>query len=457
MIIGITGNSGSGKTRFSNLLKEKYDANIIDADKIAKKMSLPGNDYYNDIVKEFGTDIVLEDKQINRRKLTDIIFNDDEKRNKLNSITYKYVVEEIKKLVNLSNSKVNIIDAPLLIEGNLNNLCDIVISILADESVKLERICLRDKIDIKNAKLRIEAQPNNDFYIKNSNLVIINNENSLEKQVDNIEDIIESDMIKNERIVVIVDNDVRIIQYKDLLDYNIVHAFTIKPLDFGSNNTYESKKKKVNENYDKLCKLLKIDSKNLLRAYQTHTNNIKEVKDEIGIFNSNFINVDGIVTSRKNKILSLSFADCMPIYLYDKKKHIVGNIHSGWQGTVKKISKKAIIFMKSQYNCNPEDIICVIGPTIRKCHFEVKQDVKDLFYNTFKYMDNIDNIIISNNKNSYYIDTVCINKNLFLEEGIKKENIIDCKICTVCNSRIIHSFRKDGVNAGRSTSIICLK
>ena len=106
----------------------------------------------------------------------------------------------------------------------------------------------------------------------------------------------------------------------------------------------------------------------------------------------------------------------------------------------------------------PEDIICVIGPTIRKCHFEVKQDVRDIFYNEFNYMQNIDDIIQYNARTkTYFIDTVVINKNLLQEEGIPEENIIDSKVCTYCNSNIIHSYRKEGEKSGRNTALICLK
>ncbi len=114
--------------------------------------------------------------------------------------------------------------------------------------------------------------------------------------------------------------------------------------------------------------------------------------------------------------------------------------------------------MKEKYNCDPKDIICVIGPTIRKCHFEVKQDVRDIFYKEFNYMKNINDIIKFNEKTkSYFIDTVEINKNLLREEGILEENIVDSKVCTVCNSNIIHSYRKEGEKAGRNTAIICLQ
>ena len=459
MVIGITGNSGSGKTSISKLLKEEFQTDIINADEIVKEMSMPGEVYYNEIIKVFGKDILLENREINKPKLADIIFNSNEKRDVLNSLTFKYIVEEIKKRADLSKSEIVIIDAPLLIESKLNEICDIVISVIADEDIKLKRICKRDNIDEKTALNRINAQHKNEFYIKKSNLVILNNNSNIEKQVEGIKELINSKILNNKEIVIIQNEDLKIMQFKKLLEYSdLTHAFTLKPFDFGSNDTYKEIKKEADNNYELVCNLLNIDSKNIIRPCQTHTNKIKEVNDEIGIFNKSFIDVDGLTTRKRGKVLSLSFADCTPIYLYDNNQKIIGNIHSGWQGTVKKIAKKTIEFMKEKYNSNPKDIICVIGPTIRKCHFEVKQDVRDIFYNEFKYMKNIDDIIKYNQETkSYFIDTVEINKNLLQEEGILQENIIDSKVCTFCNSNIIHSYRKEGEFSGRNTALICLK
>ncbi len=286
-ILGITGNSGSGKTLISKLLKDEYNANLIDADKIAKEISKQGMEYFNEIVKEFGKDVLLENGEINRAKLAEIIFADDKKRERLNTLTFKYVVEEIKEIVNLNGSKMQIIDAPLLIESGLNEICDIVISVIADEEVKVKRICKRDNIDEKIAKSRIKSQPKDDFYIKNSNYVIVNNNDSnIENHIKNIKEIVESQMIKSKETVIIQDGDVKLLKFKALLEYNniLTHAFTLKPLDFGSNDTYKNIKSKADSNYKSVCELLKLDSKNIIRPYQTHTNNIKEVNKEIRNF-----------------------------------------------------------------------------------------------------------------------------------------------------------------------------
>ena len=143
MVIGITGNSGTGKSEIAKLLAEKINAEIINADLVAKKLSEPGNIYNEKIVELFGEEI-LENKKINRKKLADIIYNNSQKRELLNNLTYIYVGNEIKHMVKLIKNQNVIIDAPLLFESGLDKICDFTIAVLADEKTKVERICKRD-------------------------------------------------------------------------------------------------------------------------------------------------------------------------------------------------------------------------------------------------------------------------------------------------------------------------
>lgn len=183
MIIGITGSSGSGKTTFSRMLAEKLNYKLINADEVVKKLYNKGEDYYKEIVKTFGSKILNDNQEINRKKLAEIIFNNETERLKINNLTFKYVVQEIKKQVE-NNS---IIDAPLLIESNLNTICDITIAVIADEKVKIERIIKRDNIEEDKALERLKAQPNEQFYKENVDFIVYNNENcNLEKQVEEL-------------------------------------------------------------------------------------------------------------------------------------------------------------------------------------------------------------------------------------------------------------------------------
>ncbi len=189
MVIGVTGNSGSGKTLFSRKLADELEAKLIDADDVVKELSKPGQEYYTQIVNEFGKEYVLENGELDRKKIACKIFNDLNARDKINKITFKYIVEEIKNEVETEES-ITIIDAPLLIESGLNKICDIVIGIVASKKTKIKRICLRDEIDEKLAKQRIDCQPKCKYYELNSDYIIKNDGNNLELQVEKLVKII---------------------------------------------------------------------------------------------------------------------------------------------------------------------------------------------------------------------------------------------------------------------------
>ena len=114
--------------------------------------------------------------------------------------------------------------------------------------------------------------------------------------------------------------------------------------------------------------------------------------------------------------------------------------------------------MIKEYNCKPKDIICCIGPCIRKCHFEVEDDVMNLFKNEFEYTGKIDKIIEKGRKvdnvQKYNIDTTLINRIILEEVGVLEENIVDSPLCTVCNSSLFHSYRADKEKSGRNGAFI---
>jgi len=266
--------------------------------------------------------------------------------------------------------------------------------------------------------------------------------------------------LSNENVIYIKKYGLEYIQFKRLLEYkNIEHCFTLKPLDFASNITYEEKREDVEKAFNVLSEEFKFNVKDICRPKQTHTDIVEKICDgDEGIYISKFDNVDGFVTDQKNKVLMLSFADCTPLLFYDPIKNVIANTHSGWKGTLQKIGVRTIEKMISEYGCKPEDIICCIGPHIRKCHFEVDKEVRDLFYNEFKNLKDIEDIIeFDREKNKYYIDTARINRQTLLNIGLKENNIIDSNICTVCNSNICHSFRKEKDLSGRAVTIIYLK
>ena len=135
-VVGITGTSESGKSTVARIIQQNYNAQIIDADKIAKELTQKDTEYLRKITKTFGEEI-LENGKLNRKKLADIIFSDKKQKEKIDKLTQKYVVDEIKKQVKESKNKLVLLDVPLLFETKLNEICDITIGVIADKKQKI--------------------------------------------------------------------------------------------------------------------------------------------------------------------------------------------------------------------------------------------------------------------------------------------------------------------------------
>jgi dephospho-coA kinase len=180
-IIGITGNSGSGKSTVSKMISENYEAKIIDADKIAKEMTMNNGEYLQAIKQTFGED-VIKDNTLDRKKLADIVFSNKTEKEKLDSLTFEYVVrrikEEIKKAQIKSDIKYIVLDVPLLFESKINEVCNYTIGVTAPKIEKIKRICKRDKLSEEKALQRLNSQPDDEFFIQKCDFIIenINNE-----------------------------------------------------------------------------------------------------------------------------------------------------------------------------------------------------------------------------------------------------------------------------------------
>ncbi len=176
-IIGITGNSGSGKTTLSEIFRNN-SIKVIDCDKVSRELNSPNTEYMKKIVLTFGKEILKENGNLDRKKLSDIIYNDEEALNKLNQLTFKYVVDEILariKIFETIGERLVGIDAPLLYEAGLDEYCDYIIGVVADENVKIRRICKRDGISAEVAKQRLKIQKEDSFFRERADLILENN------------------------------------------------------------------------------------------------------------------------------------------------------------------------------------------------------------------------------------------------------------------------------------------
>lgn len=268
-------------------------------------------------------------------------------------------------------------------------------------------------------------------------------------------------------------NGFQYLQFKKLLEFSdtLVHAYSLgidknyrTSLNI-KNNSPELYSKAI-DNYKKLCKNINCTYTNLVKPNQSHTNIVKLVKSKINNdkpdFNLDEYNLtDGLITNKSNLLLVTTNADCILLLFFDPVEKVVANVHSGWKGTIQRISVETVQKMKKEYNCKPENIICCICPSIRKCHFEVEKDVQALFENEFKQelqkANRFNEIIERKTEQKWVIDTVEINKIILQNEGIKANNIFDCGICSVCNCDLIHSYRVEKESYGLETALIGLK
>ena len=272
--------------------------------------------------------------------------------------------------------------------------------------------------------------------------------------------------LSNEIVLHTNKNGVQFLQFKKLLEFSdiLVHAYSLGlDRNFRTSNLEQNTSLK---DYKDLCNEINANYINLVKPNQAHTKNVTKVEHKINIDKPDFYleqynSTDGTVTNKKNILLATTNADCILLLFFDPINKVIANVHSGWRGTLQRISVEAIHKMQKEYSCKPENIICCICPSIRKCHFEVEQDVEKLFEEEFKeeLKENNKNeeIIERKNEIKWTIDTVKLNKIILQKEGLKSENILDCGICSVCNSDLIHSFRCEKQGYGLETAIIGLK
>ena len=191
-IIGITGGVGSGKSQVLALMKERFGAVICQADQVAWKLQEPGERCYQDIVEYFGTEVLNEDKTINRKALGEIVFANEAELRALNEIMHPAVKAEISILIEKerqNKTKLFVLEAALLIEEHYDEICDELWYISTDEQIRRQR--LKESRNYSDEKINaiMESQLSEDSFRKACKRFIDNNE-TFEKTCMQIESFI---------------------------------------------------------------------------------------------------------------------------------------------------------------------------------------------------------------------------------------------------------------------------
>lgn len=177
LIVGLTGQTGAGKSTVSDYLREN-GVTVIDADLIAREVVEKGSACIADIALEFGCEYINVEGTLNRKKMAKSVFTDKAKLKRLNDIMFPYIIESIRaKLDGLRESCEGIIvlDAPTLFESGADRECDCVVSVTASEPLRRQRIIARDHLTGQEADERISAQHDESYYRERSWEVLENN------------------------------------------------------------------------------------------------------------------------------------------------------------------------------------------------------------------------------------------------------------------------------------------
>jgi YfiH family protein len=160
---------------------------------------------------------------------------------------------------------------------------------------------------------------------------------------------------------------------------------------------------------------------------------------------------DAVVTGRRGLVIGIKVADCVPVLLFDKRKHIAGAVHAGWRGTAEGILKKTIAIFRNDFHSSPADIMIAIGPSIKGCCYVVGPEVVDAVYRETGKGE-----YVLKRGESRFVDLGAANRQQALLSGILSENVWLSGDCTHCLPQKYYSYRYAKGVAGRQYGFIVI-
>ncbi len=214
------------------------------------------------------------------------------------------------------------------------------------------------------------------------------------------------------------------------------------PYFFNMSYSVGDEAKKVNENRKQFFSKLGLNEEETAYQVQVHGDKISNVNN-----GGNCGESDAMITTKSNLGLAISTADCCAIFIYDPVRKLIAGVHSGWRGTGKMILQKTLNKLTGYFNCNPENLVCYLSPSISQVNYQVGKEVADKFDS--KYLIEKDD--------GGYLNISQANYDILIDNGVKECNVQSSKLCTYEYSEILHSYRRDGKLSGRALGIIAMK
>ncbi len=214
----------------------------------------------------------------------------------------------------------------------------------------------------------------------------------------------------------------------------------------------------VRENFRRVSQALGTEYGDFVFTDQSHTANVRAVgREDAGKGlerERGYADVDGLITNEPGIVLSAFYADCVPLYFVDVKHKAIGLCHSGWRGTVGRIGRVALEAMRAEYQTDPGDVVCAIGPSICWKCYEVSGDVAEAFAGEFPMYEG--EILQDKGNGKYQLDLWRANERILLDAGVKQEQIAVTNLCTCCNPKLLFSHRASQGKRGNLGAFLCL-
>lgn len=214
----------------------------------------------------------------------------------------------------------------------------------------------------------------------------------------------------------------------------------------------------VFENHRRLLETIGVAPEMSVHTKQEHGTNIRIVKRaDCGkgiIKERDFSNIDGLITNEPGIALAVYAADCVPIFLADPKRRVIGTVHAGWRGTIGDIVGNAVRQMQEAFSVNAEELFCAIGPSICPSCYEVGNEVADQFEGLFP---SVDFDVVIQKEGRLYLNLQEANRQLLMRTGVLPERIEISDLCTCCNPALLFSHRATNGKRGNNAGYIMLE
>ena len=253
-------------------------------------------------------------------------------------------------------------------------------------------------------------------------------------------------------------NQIRYFTFKQLDGGDLVHAIFTRhggmsaspwqSLNVGG--TVGDAPERVRENRQRSFLALERDPASIFDAWQVHGRDVVIV-DKPRKLEEAPLQADILLTDQPGVTLFMRFADCVPILLYDPQRGVVGLVHAGWQGTVKRAAAAAIQALQAHYGCQPVDVRAGIGPSIGGHHYPVGTDVVQQVQNSFN--SKADNFLFQLDGQIHF-DLWAANRAILENCGVERIEISG--LCTACNLDDWYSHRGEHGRTGRFGALIAL-